>query len=172
MYFIVSLPRCGTAWLANFLTWRDSFCYHEGVYGYDDFNDYLNMMDNNTTEHVGDCDTGLTLLLPWLYKTYPNAKYVFIQRDIEDIKKSLIRIGLSTGVLKEALRRMDWGLQVMNPLVVQFENLFTDTRRIWDYIGLTDFPEERHAMLRDMKMDDSARYTSLVNFSALMRSTA
>jgi hypothetical protein len=172
MYFIVSLPRCGTAWLANFLTWGDSFCYHEGVYEHDDFDEYCGMLENHTAEYVGDCDTGLTLLLPWLYRTYPNAKYVFIQRDIEDIKKSLIKAGFSTYILSECLRRVEWGLRVMNPLVVQFDDLFTDTKKIWDYIGLTDFPEERHAMLRDMKMDDSAKYVNAVNFSGLIRSAA
>jgi hypothetical protein len=172
MYFIVSLPRCGTAWLANFLTWGDSFCYHEGVYEQDDFSEYTAMLEGNPAKHVGDCDTGLTLLLPWLYRTYPDAKYVFIQRDIEDIKKSSVKAGLSTHILGECLRRVEWGLRVMNPLVIQFEDLFTDTKIIWDYIGLTDFPEERHTMLRDMKMDDSAKYTNAVDFSALMRSAA
>lgn len=28
-YLIYSLPRCGSAWLANFLTYDVSFCYHE-----------------------------------------------------------------------------------------------------------------------------------------------
>jgi hypothetical protein len=172
MYFIIALPRSGTAWLANFLTWGDSFCYHEGVYEQDDFSEYTAMLEGNPAKHVGDCDTGLTLLLPWLYKTYPNAKYVFIQRDIEDIKRSAIKAGFSTHLLSECLRRVEWGLRVMNPLVIQFDDLFTDTKRIWDYIGLTDFPEERHAMLRDMKMDDSGIYTTPVDFSALMRSAA
>lgn len=28
-FLILSLPRSGTAWLANFLTYDDCFCYHE-----------------------------------------------------------------------------------------------------------------------------------------------
>lgn len=28
-FLILSLPRSGSAWLANFLTWGDCFCYHE-----------------------------------------------------------------------------------------------------------------------------------------------
>jgi hypothetical protein len=172
MYFIISLPRCGTGWIANFLTWGDSFCYHEGIYEHDDFNDYADMLENNSAKHVGDSDTGLVKLLPFLHKRFPDAKYVFVRRNMEDIRKSTIKAGFSTVQLKTLNDGLEWGLKYMNPLVVEFDDLFTDTQRIWDYIGLTDFPTERHNMLRDMKMDDSAKYTKPVNFLSLMRSAA
>ena len=92
-YFIISQPRCGTAWLANALTWGNSFCYHEGIYGYDSMDDYADMLNSNPAEFVGDSDTGLALMLPWLYARYPDAKYIFVNRNTETVSKSLKEIG-------------------------------------------------------------------------------
>lgn len=173
-YFIISLPRCGTAWLANALTWGNSYCHHEGIYGFDKMNDYTEMLRATDAKYIGDSDTGLSLILPWLYRAFPDAKYIFIKRDIDAVKSSLETTGFSTHGLPEIQRSIEWGMQHMDKLTVNFKDVFTDTRRIWDYIGLGEYPQERFEMLRHMKIDDSQKYLHVepINYSNLMRSAA
>ncbi len=173
-YFIISQARSGTAWLANALTWGNSFCYHEGIYGYDSMDDYANMLKRNAAKFVGDSDTALVLMLPWLYAMFPDAKYIFINRKESDIRKSLLRIGLSSYILASAGSSLKWGINNIDGMVIEFEDLFTDTERIWDYIGLPDYPKERFEMLRDMKVDNSDKFLNMapINFTKLMQSAA
>ncbi len=173
-YFIISLPRCGTAWLANAMTWGDSYCYHEGLYGFDRMIDFSAMLSANPARHVGDSDTTLALVLPWLYRMFPAAKYVFIHRNTEDVISSLNKAGFPTHIIPEIERSIKWGISNINGFHISFDKVFTETRRIWDYIGLGDYPQERFEMLRHMKIDDSERFLTgqPVNLANLMKEVA
>jgi len=159
-YFITGLPRSGTAWLANALTWGNSFCHHEGVVGCKDMKEYSAKLARTDAEYIGDSDTALALVLPWLYARFPDARYVFVRRNAEDVNRSLVKAGLSTQNTKEAKRAIESWISIADCMVIEFEDLFDNVHEVWDYIGLPDFPKERFEMLKHMKVDDSQRFVN------------
>ena len=171
-YFIIGLPRSGTAWTANFLTWGNSYCHHEGIYecdGFDSFSDILNV-----AEYAGDSGTALVMVLPWLYERFSDAKFVFIKRDVARIKDSLQRLNMSTTCIKEGARALQWGIDNIPSMVIEFDDLFADTQKVWEYIGLKDFPVRRHTMLKNMKVDNADKFSDAapMNYTQYMGSAA
>lgn len=157
-FFIISLPRSGTAWLANFLTFGDAFCFHEGLFGCDSLDRYEEVLRGVDQSVVGNADTGAIYVLPALYKRYPGAKYVFIIRDLVDICASLQDVGLSPATVPAMSDYLWWGIaSVDGALTVKFDNLFNQItlRKIWKHVGMPEpFPSRRTEMLRQMRIED------------------
>lgn len=157
-FFIVSLPRSGTAWLANFLTFGDAFCFHEGLFGCDSLDRFAKVLQGVEQSVVGNADTGAIYVLPALYTRYPGAKYVFIIRDLVDICASLHRVGLSPASVPEMADYLWWGIAMIDgALTVKFDDLFNQItlREIWKHVGMPDpFPFRRTEMLRQMHIED------------------
>jgi len=157
-FFIVALPRSGTAWLSNFLTWGNSFCFHEALYGCCSLDRYEEILVNTGARYAGGAETAAASLLPAIYDRFPSAKYVFVMRDVDDICASLGRINIDSQGVKNMVMPFWWGLDnVANSLVVQFESLFISTtmHKIWNHIGIDQpFPIARFEMLRNMHVED------------------
>jgi hypothetical protein len=187
-FFIISLPRSGTAWLANFLTYGSSFCFHEALFCCGSLDDYEHTLSAVYAERVGNADTGAIFVLPALYKRYPDAKYIFVLRQVDDIKKSLESINLTTDGLDLMSDLLWWGpASIEGALVVRFENMFNHItlKKIWDHIGMTDpYTFRRAEMLRMMRVEDGicsgyGRFVvpellelARVKFDCLMKSVA
>ena len=160
-FFITGLPRSGTAWIANYLTYGNSFCFHEGLADYDSIHDFAAMLDQTEAECVGDSDTVITGILPWLYEKYPDARYVFIQRNRYDVEQSLITNGFSTHKIPEIQRSLDWGIKHIPSLLITFDDLFDNMQRVCDYIGVDCFSTERDNLLRHMRIDECKKYLTM-----------
>ena len=160
-FFITGLPRSGTAWVANYLTYGNSFCYHEGLMLNDKIHDYSAMLDATNADVVGDSDTIIAAVLPWLYEKYPDAKYVFIKRDVEDVEQSLINNGFSTHKIPEITRSLKWGMSHIKSMTISFDDLFENMERVCEYIGVDCFTPERDELLRHMRIDECKRYTDM-----------
>ena len=80
-FFILSLPRSGTAWLSNFLTWGDCFCYHELSYGCEALDDIEQAFRKTDAPIVGTADTAAVLFHDKLAERFPEAKFLFVIRD-------------------------------------------------------------------------------------------
>ena len=187
-FFIVSLPRSGTAWLANFLTYGDAFCFHEGLFGCASLDQYAELFNGVEESVVGNADTGAIFVLPALFKRYPDAKYVFVIRDLVDVSASIQSIGLSAAEVPAMADYLWWGIShIDGALTVKFDDLFNQItlRKIWKHIGMpAPFPFRRTEMLRQMRVEDGicsgfGRFTdpqmleeARVKFSALMRSVS
>ena len=132
------------------------------------------MLAENPAKYVGDSDTILALVLPWLYRMFPDAKYVFIHRNKQDVISSFGKAGFPTHQIDEIEGYIKWGIENMDAFHIHFDEVFTQTRRIWEYIGLGDYPQERFEMLRHMKINDSERFLTgqPINLSSLMREAA
>lgn len=158
LFFIISLPRSGTAWLANFLTWGDSFCYHEALFGCRHLSDLDKSFSRPGTQVVGNADTSAALLLPALLKRYPKAKFIFVIRHMQEVADSLEAIGLDDSSLELVANPIHWGVDnIENKLVVPFDRLFTihTAIEIWNFIGIKDpFPFRRFVMLSGMRVQD------------------
>lgn len=145
-FMIIGLPRSGTTWAANWLTTDASHCYHDPLY----------------TKHYSDWDTGL--VLPgrqvgvsctgiWRWADWLNqhpAHKVLLHRDLGEIAKSMLDIGLPELDLEEGERL----LRSIDGLHVEFTDLFDPAaaETIWTYLTGLPFNVERHAELTHIEM--------------------
>lgn len=166
-FFICALPRSGTAWLANFLTWGDCFCFHEGLCGCESLAQLQARFDRARTPFVGCSDTALAHVLPAVYQHWPDAKYVFLSRDVDDVCASLERLKLPTAAIGDMLLPFWWGFSnIPNSMTIEYETLFSSAtmKDVWAFLELEDpFPFERFQMLRDMRVEEGI-YTGYGRF--------
>ncbi len=88
-FFITGYPRSRTAWLANFLTTHESWCYHEGTLLAKSFDEYCRTLELlNRKEPCGDANSGLGFIYPVLLERFPKAKWVLIERQREHAELS------------------------------------------------------------------------------------
>lgn len=150
-YFICSLPRSRTAWLANFLSYGPSHCFHEP------FNEHF-VEDLRTTflstgkEYVGISDSLSTLFIADLLDTFPEAKLVLIRRPVLEVDQRLTELGLPC---RDLLFHLDLALNAIeskyNPLVVNFHDF--DAPGIWNFL-MPEVPlnSERTKMLENFNI--------------------
>jgi hypothetical protein len=131
-FFICSLPRSRTAWLANFLTYGPSFCFHEPMNKYA-LKEYPGLLAKTGKRHAGVSDSINTLVIEELVDMFPQAKIVVIQRPIEEVAKSLEALGLPCPTLLEKMTvALDKIVHAYQPLVIDFHQF--DAKRIWYYL--------------------------------------
>ena len=130
-FFIYAMPRSGSAWLANFLTYSGSFCQHEPLAGGSfRFSDY---------PVSGAVDTGAAFIG---YEP-PDGTLIFhLSRNVTDVAKSLRAIGLEP---YDFANYWTGGFQ--------YERLFDIgyLRELW--IEVTRFPFDRERTLALMRMN-------------------
>jgi hypothetical protein len=91
-FFITGLPRSRTAWLANLLTTDKTLCLHEGLMkcaGVDD--PHYGLHYHPGYEAVGDCGASLAPHWVALNERFPDAQWVVVRRNIEDVRESHAR---------------------------------------------------------------------------------
>ena len=114
-FFIVGYPRSRTAWLANLLTYGNTFCHHEALHNAPHARDLLSLMEVTPAEYVGDADPSLPLFAEGILREFRGARFVYIHRDKatarSSIREFLLRNPLKpTQVLSESHIEMsfDW----------------------------------------------------------------
>lgn len=96
-FFITGLPRSRTAWLANFLTYGESYCHHDAL-RFGTNTDFLRRYFDETAsydpsiERVGDSDSGLLAIAPQVARDFPDSRWVLIERDAEQCVASAHRV--------------------------------------------------------------------------------
>lgn len=138
IFFIAGLPRSRTAWLANFLTYGNSFCYHEGLIYCKTLRDLKSLLIGNKAEIVGNSDSGLCLIGKELKEMFPEAKMVVIARDKYHVRASLDKNfpGLyQQGWLDRMLEGIDEIQDHFKPLIMRYDTLKNRgmCKMIWDY---------------------------------------
>lgn len=84
-YFLTGLPRSRTAWLANFMTFGNSFCHHDGLLsGYSAGGLRKLFSETEDAEFVGDSDSGLVSIAGAIERDIPGSPWVLVERPIED----------------------------------------------------------------------------------------
>lgn len=172
-YFITGLPRSRTAWLANFLTWGDSFCYHEATFGCENIEDLRRTLETvpHNVRDVGDADPNIGLIHDDILKAFPDCRVVFILRDLEDcvqgewhamVEDGSPVQGATEGQLRNLMRKATNGLSHLftslpthSRLLVRYDSLDTESkvRSIWTFcLPETPFPQQRYEMLRDLRV--------------------
>jgi hypothetical protein len=136
-FFIASLPRSRTAWLANFLTYQESFCFHEPM-NRTFLKDYPTLLRQPCKRYAGVSDSMNSLIMDDLIKMFPDAKIVVVFRDTAEVEASLKKLNLSCdGLLKKIERELHRIMAAYDPLVVEYHKF--DPTSIWEYL-IPDIP--------------------------------
>jgi len=143
-FFVIGLPRSRTAWLANFLTYEDNFCYHEGIDGCSSLEEYKKKLGKNK----GDSSTGLMLLD--MNKEFPNTPKVIIESDVE---KSIEFTKEKYGVyIPDYFYMIEEKLKSIQGLRVKFEDIDKSLDKIWEYLIGTPYNKDRGTLLSTMNI--------------------
>lgn len=139
-FIILGLPRSMTAWVSCFLTCGEVFCQHELAEKMP-IEDIIDEIRSPIFPVSGVCDSGLMIHWELLMEKFPNARFVYIDREYEDVVESFCGVtGLSTSQCMEAL--MPITSEACNFLQEEgsyekfaFDELQTEdgARRLWNY---------------------------------------
>lgn len=90
-FFVTGLPRSRTAWIANYLTWGKTFCFHDGFVGLAhplEIRKKFDAIHAKGFETVGNSDPANLYFLDTLIKDFPDAYWVLIKRDLKECRES------------------------------------------------------------------------------------
>jgi hypothetical protein len=131
-FFICSLPRSRTAWLANFLCYDPCHCFHEPFNEYA-IEDLPELFQSTRKEYVGISDSTNTLFIEPILKVFPSSKLVLIRRPSHEVDQRMRELGLPCHQL---IMRLDSILDEIeenhNPLVVNYHSF--NASAIWAYL--------------------------------------
>ena len=168
-FFITGLPRSRTAWLANLFTTEESVCHHEPARGMGAL-----LMDGWRKSRIGISDASLVLQFAELREQYPDAPWVYVDRDPQQVIKSLVEFlrfnspgnRISDSQLDSMVRlhlhhAASVQADAVRVLTVRYEVLDDEDaiRGIWAWL-LPDGPEfdlDRWQVLRGLNVQQSER---------------
>lgn len=144
-FMVVSLPRSGSTWAANWLTTDAVHCRHDPLYSmhYMDFD--KNLCENGFVNGIA-C-TGIYHWPDWVNR-HP-ARKVILHRDFDEIQQSMSDIGLPP-----LEHTAEAAIKSIEGLHVPYEALFDprEARKLWKYLTGSEFNERRHRELVDIEM--------------------
>ena len=161
-YFVFGFPCSGTAWLANFLTWGESFCFHDITHGVESLDEMAATFGRMKCASVGSADTAGLLVLPKLRQRFPDAKVLFVLRDAAEVKIDLATVGFDVSGVDQLGKFLSEAISdpTLDSAVMRYEDIFSSTmmRQVWDFLEIPGkFPWRRFELLRAMQIEDTAR---------------
>ena len=138
-FLILGLPRSRTAWLANFLTYGDVTCTHEGLNGCRTLLEYKRQFKDNS----GDSNTGLAIFD--FESLFSDFKLIIIDSDIRrsvEFARKIYRADIYGQMVKMKKR-----LDSLEGLHVALHDIDDRLEEIWDYVSRYQFNEQRAAQL-------------------------
>jgi len=91
-FFILGHPRSRTAWLSTFMTYDNCFCFHEAYVHAEGIDNLANLFQCFPPfDYIGTADSGLAFYADQLLREFPNARYVVIDRPVQECAISLDR---------------------------------------------------------------------------------
>lgn len=127
-FFIYALPRSGTAWLANYLTYGNTFCYHELLADRFSVDRMKEKLEGNGSEFVGNSDSANLFFFNEISKTFPNAKSVVVTRDPEEVMRSMIFQGYSD----ECLSSYESSLNILYGIHKHTDSIILDHKDLFN----------------------------------------
>lgn len=148
-FMVVSAPRSGSAWCANWLTTERTHCMHDPLL-HTHFSEW-DRIPVGEGKKLGVACTGIAVVAPEVLRGFP-ARKVVLHRPIEEVNRSLARLGLPklSAEWKHALDHIpgmhrDW------------RELFEKPERIWAYLTGLPFDPERHTALTRLHVEIEPR---------------
>lgn len=143
-FFVIGLPRSRTAWFANFLTYEDHFCFHEGMSGCHSVDEYLKKLGDD-----GDASTALMLLD--MNEQFPEAPKVIIHRNIEISMDFMFE---NYGFFdRDYMYYLYERMKQIEGYHVDFEDINNELPGIWEYLIGTHYNEKRGDQLKDLRVE-------------------
>lgn len=161
-FFITALPRSGTTFLSNFLTYDGVLCLHEATCGCETMQDLWQKLHAPGYARVGTADATLPAYHRGIKRMFQDALWIGVEREPAEVMTSLLddRVGLwpggeAFGRMLEKHQEALLGCQIR----VKFKDLFlTETlRNLWQNISDRPFDERRAAMLSQMRVEPDMR---------------
>ena len=142
IFFILSTARCRSTWFSNLFTYKDSFCYNEETRYINSWEELVDRIEERSEEYVGFEDPELLHYINSLYKLFPNATYVLLERDREDCEISKCnQSGAPRELISMKFDRWEHDLINFNSIVSDYESIHFDDMddmeevyRIWKYV--------------------------------------
>lgn len=150
-FFITGFPRSRTAWLANLLTYGNSFCYHDVMLGLDRIEQLRERLDRAPARNVGISDPANLYYWRQLREWYPDAKWVVIHRSFEEAQKASLK-AFGVTIPQTSAREIYAITQEINVLLVDFNNIDFQCRTIAEYCGVDIGSDERIKQLCRMNV--------------------
>lgn len=150
-FFVLSLPRSRTAWLANLFTYENSYCFHEGLLDVPSPHHLKKLFERTGKPIVGNSDCGNIFFTDELMDMFPDATFVVVKRDVDRVLNELREMGSFFGEVDHVLHA-DMLLRQFTRhhdcLTVDFDNLDKKTcARLWRECVGTPFDDRRWEML-------------------------
>ena len=158
-FFVLGLPRSRTSWMANFLTYTDTFCYHEALRMCKSISDLKNLLNNHDEKYVGNSDCALVPFIDELLDEFPNSKLLLIERKPNDVVESLLNFQLTDNYEKterwiNMLQKKIKYIKKNYPVKCVKLNEINDInvcKEIWEYLlPQLPFNEQRWYFLDDL----------------------
>ena len=156
-----AMPRSGTAWLSNFLTYGEaSYCRHEALYGCNSIDAYEESIESLGTPVRGSIDTAAGVVASAMVAKLQPLGYRFfvIVRPAEEVSRSLKTISCGDATLPAVGNGIHWLLKhAPGTPVLKYESLFTHRvlSFLWRYLDIpAPYPVQRVEMLREMLVED------------------
>lgn len=149
-FAVLSLPRSRTAWLASFFNSANLKCEHELIAKSDSFDKAIDKMNQG----IGSVDTGQVFRINDIKNRVSNLKVIIIDRDKEDVKKSLNKCDvINSDSLIDGQYEL---LEEAKRLYPSFSYKDIDNRieEIWSIVsGGMGFPKEQYEVYRNYKIE-------------------
>lgn len=157
-FFVTGLPRSGTTWMANYLTYGPSFCWHDGWLNCKNIEDMLALMDA-PFQYVGNSDSFLPFSQDQMIQAFPDCQWVVIRRDPSDVEKSLRRLFPNIVVdIHQGLLKLEKLIEATHAKVVEFCDIFDQSIEVEKYLfGTSIMPQSRRDMLRDCDITPTSK---------------
>lgn len=165
-FFVAGFPRSRSAWLATLLTWGDCFCFHDGLANIESLDELDKKFNSVPGNIVGNSDPANLLFHDALMKRYPDAKWIVVERPVEEAMDSLKMVSgltLDSSGLVEQMRSLKSKLKPSSWIVDFYElDDVATLQSMANYIGVR-MPIQRYYELVRLNI----RLESLRNVSTV-----
>ena len=142
IFFVLSTARCRSTWFSNLFTYKDSFCYNEETRYINSWEELVDRIEERSEEYVGFEDPELLHYISALYRLFPNATYVLLERDREDAEISMCnQSGAPRELVSMKFDRWYYDIELFENIVPNFQRIHfnqmddrDEVERIWKYI--------------------------------------
>lgn len=167
-FAVLSLPRSRTAWLAAFFNSANLTCEHELIAKSDSFDKAVDKMNQG----IGSVDTGQVFKIGEIQKRVRNLKVIVIDRDKEDVKKSLRKFNL---VNADSL--IDWQSGLLEEAKeiypsINYKDIDDRIEEIWSIVsGGLEFPKEKYESYKNYKIElaDIISFTKQIGVGRILK---
>jgi hypothetical protein len=152
---ITGFPRSGLAWVANYLYHGSTVVVFDALaQGKDEPNFHFLTEYEQRGNNVVLVDHSIPAFQDMLKERFPDAKWVIIERNPRDSKRSIEKLGIKPGnALAPLSAKIEEIRLKFNPLRVKFEDLTSSMEDIINFLGLESIAHHRHEMLQHFNVE-------------------